>query len=160
MRRPNWLLRYSISRWDQLPIFLVHEKTYSTTTVLNFWMGPAPYLSCPWEDLFDYCGTPFPDGTSSLLFSSMWRLIWLLRYSISGWDQLPIFLVHEKTYSTTTVLKPRMGRFPIFVVHETTTYSTTSVLDFRTGPTPYFFVHEMTTYSTTAVLLTLTNDHF
>jgi hypothetical protein len=83
---PNRLLRYSISGWDQLPFhvhettysttsvldfrmgpapFLVHEKTYSTTAVLDFWMGPAPF-SRPRDDLFDYYGTRFPDGTSSL----------------------------------------------------------------------------------------------
>jgi hypothetical protein len=44
--------------------FLVHEKTYSTTAVLDFRMGPAPF-SRPRDDLFDYCGTRFPDGTSS-----------------------------------------------------------------------------------------------
>ena len=74
-------------------------------------MGPAPYFLRPWDDLFDYCGTRFLDGTSSLFSSSMRRqLIRLLRYSISGWDQHPIFLVHKTiTYSTTAVLDLRMG---------------------------------------------------
>jgi hypothetical protein len=88
MRKLIRLLWYSISGWDQLPIILNHEKTYSTTTILN--------------------------GTSSLFLSTMRKLIRLLRYSISGWDQLPIFLVHKTTYSTTAVLELRMGHAPYF----------------------------------------------
>ena len=102
-------------------------------------MGPAPYSPRPWDDnLFDYCGTRFLDGISSLFSSSMRRqLIWLLRYSISGWDQLPILLVHETiTYSTTAVLDFRMGPAPYFS-HKTTIYSTTAVLDLRMGHALY-----------------------
>ena len=106
------LLWYSISGRDKFPIFLVHETTHSTTKVLDLRMGHVPYFCRP----FDYYGTRSPDRTHSLFSSSMRRqLIRLLRYSISGWDQLPILLVHE-----------------------TTTYSTTAVLDFRMGPAPYF----------------------
>ena len=62
------------------------------------------------------CGTRSPDGTCSLFFSFIGRqLIQLMQHSNSGWDQLPILLVHE-----------------------TTTYLTTAVLNFRMGPTPYF----------------------
>ena len=48
IRRPNRLLRYLIFEWDQLPILLIHEMTtYSTTAVLKFRMGPAPYSPRP-----------------------------------------------------------------------------------------------------------------
>ena len=44
----NRLLRCSISGWDQLPILVIHETTtYSTTAVLDFRTGPAPYFSRP-----------------------------------------------------------------------------------------------------------------
>ena len=102
LRRPNRLLRYSISGWDQLPIFLDQwNDNLSTTSVLYHQMGQALYLlqrfSRPWEDLFDYYGTRTPDETSSLFFSTMRRLVRLLRYSNPGCDMLPIFLVPETT---------------------------------------------------------------
>jgi hypothetical protein len=54
------LLRYSISGWDTLTIsqrriFLVHKMmNYSITSILDLWMGHAPYLpkrfNHPWGD--------------------------------------------------------------------------------------------------------------
>ena len=70
-RQLNRLLRYTISRRDMLPIFqensrmgqtpyLSHETTtYSTTAVLDLWMGHDPYFSLVHEDdeLNGYFGT-------------------------------------------------------------------------------------------------------
>jgi len=83
-----------------LPIFsLDHEKTCLTNTVLEPRMGPVPYF-----------------------LSTMRRLVRLLPYLNSGWDTLPIFLVHKTTYSTTAVLDFRwdisLSPKRIFHIHE------------------------------------------
>jgi hypothetical protein len=54
MRRLVQLLQYSNPGWDQLPIFLDHEKTHSITKVLKPRMGYVPYFSRPGDDLIDY----------------------------------------------------------------------------------------------------------
>ena len=86
-----------------LPIFsLDHEKTCLTNTVLEPRMGPVPYF-----------------------LSTMRRLVRLLPYLNSGWDTLPIFLVHKTIYSTTAVLDFEWDMLPIFQedfhIHELTT---------------------------------------
>ena len=111
-------------------------------------MGWAPYSPRPWDDnLFDYCGTRFPDGTSTLFFSSIRRqLIRLLRYSIFGWDKLPISqeeFIHpwDDKLSTTPVLDLWMGQAPYFPSGTIRPWgdklSTTTVLDVRMGQDPY-----------------------
>ena len=101
-------------------------------------MGPAPYFSRPWDDLIDYCGTRFLDGTSSLFFSSMrWQPNRLLRYLISGRDQLPIFLsMRRQLIRLLRYSISGWDQLPIFLVHKTTTFSTIVVLDLRTGHVP------------------------
>ena len=118
----------------RIPTFLCSLKVKGTVNRIVGAFGLRDKFSTTSSmrrNLIDYYGTRFPDGTSSLFFSTMRRLTRLLRYSISGWDQLPIFLDHEKTYSTTTVLEPQMGLVPyIFLDHEKT-HSTTTVLEPR-----------------------------
>ena len=132
-RQLNRLLRYSNFGRDKFPIFsLDHEKTCSTTTVLELRTGHAPYFfstmrrlvrllrysnpgwdqlpifSRPWEDLFDYYRTWTPDGTRSLSFSSIRRFTRLQQYSISNGtcslSSKRIFTSMSWQLSTTTVL--------------------------------------------------------
>ena len=94
IRRPNRLLRYSISGWDQLPILLVHEMTtYSTTAVLDLRMGNSPYFSRPQDGSQgrDKISTSTQDGQSrKVLTKRTYQLI----------DQKSYIYMAKRRYST------------------------------------------------------------
>ena len=95
--------------------------TYSITMLLDLRMGQGPYLprgifSSIRRQFIDYFGTRSSDGTRSLspkrnLFVHETTNYRLLRYSISGWDKLPIskkdLSIHETTID-------RLLRYSIF----------------------------------------------
>ena len=102
-------------------------------------MWYAPYFSRPWDDLIDYWGTRFPDGTSSL-FSS---------------------INETSTYLTTAVLDLRTGHAPYLargISSSTRQQSIDYHHDPRTGPDPYIqrrlipLICKTTNYPTTPVL--------
>jgi hypothetical protein len=142
------------------PYFLVHETTYSTTAVLEPWMGPdlyffssmrttvrllwysntgwamLPIFSRPWDNLIDYWGTQFPDGTNSLFLLDQWDLNF-------GRDMLPISQEEslrpwgDNNHDPQTGPDSYIQRRLIPLVCKTTNYPTTPVLNLRIKNAPY-----------------------